>query len=355
MPGIPKQKVTIIGSGNWGSSIARVCAQNTIRHPELFEREVRMWVFEEQIDGKNLTDIINEKHENVKYLPGIDLGENVVAIPDVVEAAKGANVLVFVLPHQFVYKVCESLRGVLHKDCRAISLIKGLDYKNNNLLIFSEEIEKILGINCAALSGANIASEVAEEQFGETTIACRDPKDGEIFYKLFHTGYFDVNVIGDWRGLQVCGALKNVVALGAGICDGLHYGNNTKSAVIRRGLLEMRKFGKTFFGGVHTETYFESCGVADLITTCAGGRNRKVAAAFIKSGKSIDEIEKEMLNGQKLQGTTTSQEVYHFLSARNMTQEFPLMTAIYRVIYEHAPPESIALDLRTRNVKVDME
>jgi glycerol-3-phosphate dehydrogenase (NAD+) len=215
-----------------------------------------MWVFEEQINGKNLTEIINEKHENVKYLPGINLGDNVVAIADVKEAAKDANVLVFVLPHQFVYKVCESLGDVIPKDCKAISLIKGLDYKNNNLLIFSEEIEKILKINCAALSGANIAGEVAEEQFGETTIACKEPKDGEIFQKLFHTGYFDVNVIGDWRGLQVCGALKNVVALGAGICDGLHYGNNTKSAVIRRGLVEMRKFGKTFFGGVHTETFF---------------------------------------------------------------------------------------------------
>ncbi|KAI8888800.1 glycerol-3-phosphate dehydrogenase [NAD+] [Backusella circina FSU 941] len=350
-----KQRVTIIGSGNWGSAIARVCAQNVIRHPDLFEREVRMWVFQEQIDGRNLTDIINEKHENVKYLPGVNLGDNVVAIPDAKEAARGANVVVFVLPHQFVYKVCENLRSVIDHDCKAISLIKGLDYKNNNLLLFSEEIEKILGVNCAALSGANIASEVADEQFGETTIACKDQKEGEIFLKLFHTDYFDVNVIADMRGLQVCGALKNVVALGAGICDGLHYGNNTKSAVIRRGLVEMRKFGKTFFGGVHTETFFESCGVADLITTCSGGRNRKVAAAFIKSKKTIDEIEKEMLNGQKLQGTTTSQEVYHFLSARNMTQSFPLMTAIYRIIYENAPPESIAFDLRTHKVTVEHE
>ncbi|CEG80043.1 Putative Glycerol-3-phosphate dehydrogenase [NAD ] [Rhizopus microsporus] len=117
----------------------------------------------------------------------------------------------------------------------------------------------------------------------------------------------------------------------------------------------MRKFGKTFFGGVRTETFFQSCGVADLITTCSGGRNRKVAAAFINSGKSIEEVEKEMLNGQKLQGTTTSQEVYNFLSARDMTHEFPLMTAIYRVIYEKAPPEIIARDLRTRKAVVDKE
>ncbi|KAI9282548.1 glycerol-3-phosphate dehydrogenase [NAD+] [Sporodiniella umbellata] len=353
MPG--KQRVTIIGSGNWGSSIAHVCAQNTVRHSDMFEKDVRMWVYEEQIDGKNLTEIINEKHENIKYLPGINLGENVVAISDAAEASREATILVFVLPHQFVYKVCESLKGVISKDCKAISLIKGMDYKNNNMLIFSEEIERILGIPCAALSGANIASEVAEEQFGETTIACDNSEDGEVFLKLFHTEYFDCNVIADSRGLQICGALKNVVALGAGICEGLNYGNNTRAAVIRRGLLEMRKFGKAFFGGVRTETFFESCGVADLITTCSGGRNKKVAAAFIKSGKAIDEIEKEMLNGQKLQGTTTAQEVYSFLSARDKTKEFPLMTAIYRVVYENAPPESIALDLRTHKAIVENE
>lgn len=242
---------------NRGSAIARVCAQNAIKHPDFFEREVRMWVFEEDIDGKKLTEIINEKHENVKYLPGINIGENVVAIPDVREAVKGSNMLVFVLPHQFVYRVCESLRDVIPKEnCRAISLIKGLDYKDNKLLIFSEEIEKILGIHCAALSGANIASEVAQEQFGESTIASRVPEDGVLFQRLFHTDYFDINVIADYRGLQVCGALKNIVALGAGICDGLEYGNNTKSAIIRRGLVEMRKFGKSFFGDVHTETFF---------------------------------------------------------------------------------------------------
>ncbi|CEG69801.1 Putative Glycerol-3-phosphate dehydrogenase [NAD ] [Rhizopus microsporus] len=350
-----KQRVAIIGSGNWGSSIARVCAQNTIKHSDTFEKEVRMWVYEEMIEGKKLTEIINEKHENVKYLPGINLGENVVAIPDVKDAAKDATILVFVLPHQFVYGVCGNLRDVISKNCKAISLIKGLDYKDNNLHIFSEEIERILGIPCAALSGANIATEVAEEQFGETTIACQDSKDGELFLKLFHTDYFDCTVIEDYRGLQICGALKNIIAIGAGICDGLNYGNNTKAAVIRRGLLEMRKFGKTFFGGVRTETFFQSCGVADLITTCSGGRNRKVAAAFINSGKPIEEVEKEMLNGQKLQGTTTSQEVYHFLSARDMTHEFPLMTAIYRVIYEKASPEIIARDLRTRKVVVDKE
>ncbi|KAI8096197.1 glycerol-3-phosphate dehydrogenase [NAD+] [Halteromyces radiatus] len=344
---VEKLKVSVIGSGNWGSCIARICAENTASS-DMFEKDIRMWVFEELVNGRKLTEIINEQHENIKYLPNIKLPTNLIAIPDVVEAAKDANILVFVLPHQFVYKVCESLKGVLSTNCRAISLIKGLDLRDNELALFSEEIERILDIPCAALSGANIASEVAEKHFGEATVACRDiEKEGPIYVALFNTNYFDIRVIGDWRGLQVCGALKNVVAVASGIVDGLRLGNNTKAAVIRQGLLEMRRFGKTFFGGVHTETFFESCGVADLITTCAGGRNRRVTEAFVLTGKPIDELEKEMLNGQKLQGTITAAEIYEFLSSHNMTREFPLFTIVYRIIYEKAPPSSLIENLRT--------
>ncbi|KAI8137819.1 glycerol-3-phosphate dehydrogenase [NAD+] [Fennellomyces sp. T-0311] len=340
-------KVAVIGSGNWGSAIARLIGQNVKKHPDLFDERVRVWVFQEQVNGRNLTDIINQEHENVKYLPGIKLPENVHAIPSLQDAAKDANILVFVLPHQFVYKTCEGLRGVLPIDCRAISLIKGLDFRDENIMLFSDEISRILGVECAALSGANLAIEVAEETYGESTIATRHQDiDGKIFHKLFHTDYFNVTVIGDYTGLQICGALKNVVAVAAGISDGLKYGNNTKAALVRRGLLEMRKFGKTFFGGVHTETFFESCGVADLIVTCAGGRNRKVAEAFIHSNKSIIEVERDLLNGQKSQGTTTALEVNEFLKARNMTHEFPLMTSVYKIIYERAAPETLIDDLR---------
>jgi glycerol-3-phosphate dehydrogenase (NAD+) len=109
--------------------------------------------------------------------------------------------------------------------------------------------------------------------------------------------------------------------------------------------MEMRKFGQTFFGTVEDTTFFESCGVADLITTCSGGRNRKVAEAFAKTGKNIDELEKEMLNGQKLQGTLTAQEVHQFLKARQMTHEFPLFETVYRIVYQHAPLESIVKDV----------
>ncbi|KAG0169055.1 Glycerol-3-phosphate dehydrogenase [Apophysomyces sp. BC1034] len=340
-----KERVCVIGSGNWGSAVGRIIGQNVLKFPTVFESEVRQWVFEEDFNGEKLTDVINREHENPKYLPGIKFPNNIRAVPDLVEACEGASVLVFVLPHQFVRGVCDKLSNRIPANCKAISLIKGLEIKPDGVTLFSEEISRMLGINVAALSGANIANEVAEEKFCETTIGCRSPADGELFFKLFNTDYFRVGVIRDYVGVELCGALKNIVAVGAGLSDGLGYGSNTKAAIVRIGLMEMRKFGQTFFGSVEDLTFFESCGVADLITTCSGGRNRKVAEAFAKTGKPIDELERDMLHGQKLQGTLTAMEVHQFLAPRNMTAEFPLFETVYRIIYEGAPVETIVRDI----------
>ncbi|KAI8891420.1 glycerol-3-phosphate dehydrogenase [NAD+] [Backusella circina FSU 941] len=340
------QKVCIIGSGNWGSAIAKIVGENTNRHSDVFEATVRQWVFEEQVDGQKLTDIINTKHENVKYLKGVPLPHNIVAIPDVVEACKDADLVVFVVPHQFIHGICEKMKGHLAPGARAISLIKGLEITAEGTRLFSEEISRILDIPCAALSGANIANEVALEKFCESTIGCGHLEDGLMFKKLFDTPYFRINVIQDHVGVQLCGALKNVVAVGAGFSDGLGYGSNTKAAIIRLGLMEMRKFGQTFFGDtVQTETFFESCGAADLITTCNGGRNRKVAEAFVQTGKPIEQLETELLNGQKLQGTLTAQEVNEFLKARDMQKDFPLFNTVYRIVYEGLEPNAITVNI----------
>ncbi|KAI8374398.1 glycerol-3-phosphate dehydrogenase [NAD+] [Radiomyces spectabilis] len=340
------ENVCIIGSGNWGSAVAKIIGNNVLNHTDSFEKTVRQWVFEEQVNGENLTDIINREHENVKYLKGVKLPENIVAVPDVVEACKGATLVVFVVPHQFVRGVCEKMKGHLAPNARAISLIKGLEITSSGVRLFSEEISRILDIPCAALSGANIADEVAREKFCESTIGCPSVEDGVLFHRLFDTAYFRINVIQDHVGVQLCGALKNVVAVGAGFSDGLGYGSNTKAAIIRRGLMEIRKFGQTFFGdAVRNETFFESCGTADLITTCFGGRNRKVAEAFVLTGKPIATLEAELLNGQKLQGTLTAQEVHEFLSARNMESEFPLFQTVYRIVYEGQSPDLIIREI----------
>ena len=141
-------KVALIGSGNWGSAIAKIIGSNVNRLPQMFDRVVNMYVHEEIIDGTKLTEIINTRHENVKYLPGIQIPDNIVAVPDLMEACADANVLVFVLPHQFVGRICEQLSGKLPSDAVGISMIKGLSDEPTKLEMMSTVIKNSLGINC---------------------------------------------------------------------------------------------------------------------------------------------------------------------------------------------------------------
>ncbi|GAV85032.1 NAD_Gly3P_dh_N domain-containing protein/NAD_Gly3P_dh_C domain-containing protein [Cephalotus follicularis] len=339
-----KSKVTIVGSGNWGSVAAKLVASNTF-NLDSFHDEVRMWVFEETLpSGEKLTDVINRTNENVKYLPGVKLGKNVIADPDLDNAVKDANMLVFVTPHQFMDAICKRLVGNIQGDVEAISLIKGMEVKREGPSMISSLISEKLGINCSVLMGANIANEIAVENFSEATIGYRENKEiAEKWVQLFSTPYFIVTPVQDVEGVELCGTLKNVVALAAGFVDGLEMGNNTKAAIMRIGLREMRAFSKLLFSSVKDSTFFESCGVADLITTCLGGRNRKVADAFAKSGgkRSFDELEAEMLQGQKLQGVLTAKDVYEVLSHRGWLELFPLFATVHEICIGHLPPSAI--------------
>lgn len=299
-----RSRVTVIGSGNWGSVASKLIASNTIRMNN-FHDEVRMWVYEETLpSGEKLTDVINQTNENVKYLPGIKLGKNVVADPDLENAVRDANMLVFVTPHQFMEGICKRIAGKIRADAEAISLVKGMEVKMEGPCMISTLISEELGINCSVLMGANIANEIAVEKFSEATVGYRQNREAaERWVHLFYTPYFIVTAVQDVEGVELCGTLKNVVAIAAGFVDGLEMGNNTKAAIMRLGLREMKAFSKLLFPSVKDSTFFESCGVADLITTCLGGRNRRVAEAYAKNGgkRSFDELEAEMLQGQKLQ------------------------------------------------------
>lgn len=185
-------------------------------------------------------------------------------------------------------------------------------------MLISDVIRKGLGIDVSVLMGANVAKEVALDEFSEATIGGRVKRNADTWQQLFNRPTFRVESTDDAAAVELCGALKNIVAIGAGFVDGLGFGGNTKAAIIRIGLVEMMNFCKKFYSGVKESTFFESCGVADIITTCFGGRNRKCADAFVTSGKSWDELEADLLGGQKLQGTLTAFEVNKVLKMTNV-------------------------------------
>ena len=359
---------------------------------------MQMWVYEEQVaipeasklydpssnystEKQKLTTLINHFHENVKYLPNIALPHNIVANPSLQDSVKEATILVFNLPHQFIGGLCDQMKGSILPYARGVSCIKGVDVSSEDINLYSESIGKKLGIYVGALSGANIANEVALEKFSETTVAYDPPPmdsrgptpkeggtpraseldltkitehkdskgltskvrltaqppelpplDHQLMHTLFHRPYFHVHVVSDVAGVSLGGALKNIVAVATGFVAGLDWGDNAKAAIMRVGLLEMRKFGKMFFENtVRTATFTEeSAGVADLITSCASGRNYRCAKMSVERGVSIAEVEKSELNGQMLQGTSTAKEVYGFLKARGKENEFPLLTSTYR-------------------------
>lgn len=342
-----KTKICIVGSGNWGSAIAKIIGSNVTKFSDKFEEKVTMYVFEEMVEGKKLTEIINETHENVKYLPGHKLPPNIIAVPDVVEAAKEADILIFVVPHQFIPGLCTALLGKIKPSAVGLSLIKGFAQGDGtNIKLISKIIEEQLKIPCSVLMGANLANEVAEDHFCETTIGCKDKVMGSLMKDCIQTANFRVTVIEDTEAAEVCGALKNIVACAAGFVDGLGLGDNTKAAVIRLGLMEMVSYVNQFHGGANIATFFESCGVADLVTTCYGGRNRRVCEQFVKTGKTIKELEDELLNGQKLQGPPTAEEVHGMLKGCNSTDKFPLFTAVHRICARELKPQELIEQIR---------
>eukprot|EP00866_Antonospora_locustae_P000591 jgi/Antlo1/591/2336 len=312
------KKVCVIGAGNWGTTIAILIANN------VKSEKVVLWCYEEDIDGRNLTEIINSDRLNPKYLPGTKIPENVFATADL-NAVNECNVAVFALPHQFLKAVCKNFN--LRKDVVALSLTKG--FVDDECTLASEFISKHFGVNCNVLMGANIASEISRGILAESTLGCTDSSHCSVLKPLFHCDVFRIRTSSNVVGIEICGALKNVVAVAYGIVCGLECGENTRAAILRVGISEINAFLR--LRNASTDVMFESCGMPDLIVTCIAGRNRKCGEKLSRR-EPIDSL---------LQGPGTAQCLHNYLKKRGVEGEFGLFSRVYRICFENEDPKCI--------------
>eukprot|EP00798_Chlamydomonas_sp_ICE-L_P002757 gene2757-12628_t len=340
--------VAVVGSGAMACAAVTAMTTNIASEAgsELFESDVSMWIHEEEYEGKSLSEVINETNMNSKYFPGFPLGPNVKATNNLTECVKDADVIVFCAPHQHMHSICKKLIGKVNEKAIGLSLTKGMRVRADGPQLISGMINKYLGIDCSVLMGANFASDIGGGAMSEAVIGYYNRDNAKLLVKLLERDHFHLTILADAPGAEMCGTLKNSVAIAAGLCDGLGYNANAKATILRQGLEEMKGFSKALYPTIREDTFLESCGLADLIATCYGGRNRECAEAWVKAQlagtpKPFEQLELTFNDGQRLKGLMTTNEVYDIIQARGWEKEYPLFTTTWRILNGKIPPSMI--------------
>lgn len=240
------KRITIIGGGNWGTTMGLKIAKN-VMNLKGFDKQVTLSLHDEDFDGRRLSDIINQDHHNPKYLPGYALPLTLKASPLLEESCSNADVIIFATPHNFLARTLARLSGKTKPSAVGVSLIKGIDLGEEGPELVSDLIQQKLSLSAVGvLMGANIASDVAKHQFVESTLACNNITAMRSIVPIFECSSFHVQLSNDPATAEMCGALKNVVAMGAGFCDALKLGDSSKAAVLRQGTCEMAEYCALF-------------------------------------------------------------------------------------------------------------
>ena len=329
------ERITIIGDGAMGSVCAMMLCEKSLH--------VTMWGY----DAKYLA-VVESKRENVKFMPGHKLPDNLFFESDDRFAMKDAELIVSAVPCQFVRGIFERLKPHVPAGVPIVSVSKGIE--NTNILRATEILADVLGPKhkLATLSGPTIADELANHK---PAIACSASADIELAKKVqqtFNMPYFRVYYNDDIVGVELCGAIKNVIAIAAGIIDGIDAGDNAKAALVCRGLAEIERLGLAL--GAREKTFSGLSGLGDLITTCVSphGRNRSFGERI---GKGATAKEALAATESVVEGAASCESV--LVLAKRVNVEMPITQAVHSVISgEKSVPEAIK-DLMTRELKAE--
>lgn len=330
------KNVAVIGAGSWGTALSVVLAENC--------EKVTLWIRREE-----LCRSITEFRENKDYLPGVYLPENVLLTSDLAYAVKGGDALVLAVPSHTVRKVAREIARCLSGNPLVINCAKGLE--EETLCRMSEILaEELPQCRTAVLSGPNHAEEVSRRVPSATVVAAKDKRVAEAAQDLFMTQYFRVYTNPDIIGVELGGALKNVIALAAGVSDGLGYGDNTKSAIITRGLTEIARLGIKM--GAEPLTFAGLSGVGDLIVTCTSKHSRNRRLGFeLGQGKALPALLKGMqMVAEGVRTTTAARQL-----SRRFDVDMPITEQVYQILVNGKDPRTAVYDLMKREKKHEIE
>lgn len=333
------ERVSVIGAGSWGTAIAFVLAENG--------HDCLLWTRRAEQAAE-----INERHTNSSYLPGITLPANLNAISDLEAAVHHSDVIVIAVPTKAIRALCAEINQLANNSKLIIHVSKGIE--PDTLKRISEVIEEEIPTEkrkaIVALSGPSHAEEVVLRHPTTITAASFDQDAAEHVQDLFMNQYFRVYTNDDLVGVELGAALKNVIALAAGISDGIGYGDNAKAALITRGLAEITRLGMKM--GANPLTFSGLTGLGDLIVTCTSVHSRNWKAGnLLGQGKSLDEVVSGM--GMVIEGVRTTKAA-HQLSER-YDVSMPLTEALYSILFDNVPPKEAVDQLMNRMKKQEIE
>jgi glycerol-3-phosphate dehydrogenase (NAD(P)+) len=323
--------ISIIGGGSWGTALAIMLAEK--------DYDVSLWIHEPE-----LAEEIESTRLNRIYLPDVLLPDNIKVTSSFERALNRTRYVLCVVPTQFVRSVFQEAKEYLDNDAVIISASKGIE--KGTLLTVSAVLSEITHHQVAVLSGPSFAKEVVKKLPTAVTLAVKDRFLGLLLQEIFNTDYFRVYTHHDVLGVELGGALKNVIAIASGISDGLGLGLNARAALITRGLAEITRLGVKM--GAEEKTFSGLSGMGDLVLTCTGALSRNYTVG-VKLGKGMSL--QEILSGMKAvaEGVETSVSA-HELSKRYKV-EMPIVEQVYRVLHEGKPPQEAVRELMSRALK----
>lgn len=332
-------RIGVIGAGSWGTALADLLASKGYK--------TDLWVFETEVKEQILAS-----GENRIFLPGISLSANIIPTNDLAEAVSGKNLLLVVVPSHVMRETTQKFAEHVSPETVIVTASKGIENKTHLTMtgVLKEVFHDTPQRRFAVLSGPSFAREVAQKVPTVVTAASMDQDVAEMVQHVFATPFFRVYTNNDVIGVEIGGAVKNVIAIASGVIEGLGLGLNTRAALITRGQTEIRRLGLKI--GANPRTFTGLSGIGDLILTCTGNLSRNYTVGIkIGQGMKLGEILSEMR--MVAEGVKTSKSVYNL--SRKLNVEMPISHEIYHILYDDLSPKEAVHRLMTRELRHELD